>query len=84
MYYKEVSSILVDCSDLGFGDFEVLIVPSIDTYESRFYLLHKHYRVVVDMFSTEPESTEYAIELAHACVPDYIPQFLKECFPDKE
>ncbi len=88
--YKTVSTLVVDCSDHDFGNFEVLIIP--DDYLSEtcgqtayyFYLRHRVYGLVMDMFGCAAETEEYAAELAYRKAPDYIPSYLKEVEPDED
>ena len=49
--FKTVSTLIVDCSDWGFGPFEILAVPGEDNLYD-FYLRHPNYGVVMDMFSS--------------------------------
>lgn len=85
-YKKLPNTMVVDCSAHGFGPFYVLIVPMEGEAvpDMRyFYLLHRGYGVVLDMFGCGAETDEAAAELAYYNAPDYIPQYIQECFDEE-
>ena len=83
--FKTVSTLVVDCSDWGFGEFNVLVVPDEGITEKlgktgyEFYLRHPKYGVVVAMFGLSCDTPEEAADLAYYNAPDYIPEFIEEC-----
>ena len=89
MTYKTINSIVVDCSDWGFGDFNVLVVydEKLSEFYSKdgkdgyyFYLRHPQYAPVMDMFGSSADSLEDAAELAYYNAPDYIPGYIEDIF----
>jgi hypothetical protein len=76
--------IRVNCADLGFGQFSVLIVPEDDVNaledEYSYYLMHQKYGLVLFMFADAASTPEEAAERAYNNAPDYIPDFIKQCF----
>ena len=83
--FKTISTIVVDCSDWGFGPFEVLVVPhecqSHPCYD--FYLRHPRYGIVIDMGGVGIDTPlEEAAEMAYYSAIDYIPDFIKGCNDD--
>ena len=90
MKFKTVDSIVVDCSDWGFGDFDVLVVYDeklSETYGKDgyyFYLRHNQYGPVQMMFGCSADSLEYAAELAYYNAPDYIPDYIEDIFDDDD
>lgn len=84
--FTKVSTLVVDCSDWGFGPFEVLMVPN-DPPEAitkeyacwfDYYLRHPRYGHVQCMFGCGAESEEHAVELGYNNAPDYIPYYIEE------
>ena len=88
MKFKTVNSIVVDCSDWGFGDFNVLVVydekvsATLGKDSYYFYLRHPLYGPVMDMFGSSADSLEHAAELAYYNAPDYIPMYIEDIFDD--
>ena len=82
--FKKVSTLVVDCSDWGFGPFQIRVTPCDEETEKHdkpwynFTLHHPRYCVVHWMFSCGAESEEHAAELAYNNAPDYIPDFIEE------
>lgn len=81
------NTIRVDCSDLHFGPFSVLIVPW-ETYNGittlyHYYLTHSNYGIVEFMWGDSVDTLEEAAERAHRNAPDYIPDFIKKCFDEE-
>lgn len=82
--YKTVSTIVVDCSDYGFGPFEVLVVPNTQLTEAEgrsyntYYLRHPEYGPVMDMGEWGCGSVEEVAESAHRNAIDFIPAYIKE------
>lgn len=79
--FKKVSTLVVDCSDWGFGPFEVLIVPGQcqghPCYD--FYLRHPEYGPVMEMDGVGVDHPESAlVALAYSMAPDYIPDYIEE------
>lgn len=76
--YKTVSTLVVDCSDWGFGPFEVLIVPGVCQGHPCYdcYLRHPKYGPVMDMggFCDSEEEAEM-VEMAYNMAIDYIPDY---------
>jgi hypothetical protein len=83
---KIPETMIVDCSNWGAGPFSVLIVPMPDQYNEnmrQFYLIHKRYGIVYNMFGLVPDNDEHAAELAYYNAKDYIPNFIKECLENE-
>lgn len=84
---KTVSALVVDCSDCGFGPFEVLVVPSVcqghDCYD--FYLRHPQYdgEMYVGSIGANIEGEELA-EIAYAAAIDHIPDYIEGVFNDEQ
>ena len=85
-YKKLPNTMSVDCSAHGFGSFYVLIVPENDENaieeEYSFYLRHEKYCVMKYMFTCVAADLTDAAELAYYNAPDYIPDFIEECFTE--
>lgn len=85
--YRTVEAgIIVDCSSLHFGPFSVLIISEGEK-EYTFYLRHKKYCILKYMFSicaTENDTITDLVEIAENNAPQYIPDFIQECFADNE
>ena len=79
--FKTVSTLVVDCSDWGFGPFEVLVIAEEGNLYS-FFLRHPKYCGMHDMFSTVLPSDEEAAEMAYNNAPHYIPSFIEEVMCD--
>lgn len=79
--------IRVNCTDLGFGPFSVLIVPVDDEEaiedEYEYYLIHKKYGIVEFMFGEVATTPEEAAERAYCNAPDYIPDYIRKCFENE-
>lgn len=86
-FEKLPETMKVDCSAHGFGPFYVLIVPAPDEHNENmriFYLKHKRYGIIHEMFGLVPDNDEHAAELAYFNAPDYMPHYLKDCFSETE
>lgn len=81
--FKTISTLVVDCSDWGFGPFEVLAI-SEEGNLYRFFLRHPKYCGMNDMFSTVVATAEDAAEMAYRNAPLYIPTFIEECMDDEK
>lgn len=82
--YKIVDhGIIVDCSSLHFGPFSVVILPETDS-EHSFYLRHKKYCILKYMFTLVESETLELVEIAYNNAPQYIPDFIQECFSETE
>lgn len=87
MTYKTINSIVVDCSDWGFGGFNVLITHEIKEGKDFrwFYLRHEDYTPVIPMFGcyiTSDEFDEDAVELAHDAAPRFFAEYIHDIFCD--
>ena len=82
--YKTVSTIVVDCSDWGFGPFEIRVTPCEEETKKHdkpwyeFTLHHPRYGVVMWLFACGAESEQDAAELAYYNAPEYIPDYIEE------
>lgn len=87
--YKNIENgIIVDCSTYHFGPFSVVVFlesnPDDLEEEYTFYLRHKKYCVMKYMFTMKAYDINAAAEIAYANAPEYIPDFIKECFAENE
>ncbi len=86
-YMEKIDVVRVNCENLGFGPFSVLIVPVEDENamedEYTYYLIHKKYALIQFMFEDAAASLEEAAERAYYNAPDYIPDFIRDCFKNE-
>lgn len=85
-YKKLPETMVVDCSEHGFGQFHVLVVPADDATIPNlryFFLLHDTYCTIHPMFGCGAETDEDAAEMAFHGAPEYIPDFIRECFEEE-
>jgi hypothetical protein len=76
--------LIVNCETLHLGPFSVLILNEGDGDYS-YYLRHKNYCIMRYMFTIKENHTpdnEYLSDIALSNAPEYIPDFIRECFSE--